>query len=283
MHRPDRFRPSWTRVAICLLAAGGWQTGLASELRVGTAVASITPDQPIALQGQMHTRIGSTIDAPLEISVVALESVESGNSLDRVIMVSCDVCYTPLTVVQQVREQLQKLLPEFDTQKLFLSSTHTHTGPVLEDGMYNIPSEGVMQPSKYTEFFAKRVAEAAAEAWQRRAPGAVSWGLGHAVVGHNRRAVYADGTAKMYGDTSVPEFRGIEGYEDHTVETLFFWNQESKLVATAVNFACRLARSAPIVAVVTVAAIKPTSGACHSVTSRQGTTRNLETPDCQVD
>jgi hypothetical protein len=96
--------------------------------------------------------------------------------------------------------------------------------------MYNIPAEGVMQPSKYTEFFAERVAQAAAQAWQQRAPGAVSWGLGHAVVGHNRRAVYADGTAKMYGDTTIAEFRGIEGYEDHTVETLFFWNKEGKLV-----------------------------------------------------
>jgi ABC-type arginine transport system ATPase subunit len=238
MRRHARFCPSWTLVAIGLLAACGWRSGVANELRIGTAVASITTDQPIALQGQMHTRIGSTVDAPLEVSVVALESTEGANSLDRVIMVSCDVCYTPMTIVQQVREQLQRLLPDFDTQKLLLSSTHTHTGPVFEDGMYNIPSAGVMQPSKYAEFFAKRVAEAAAEAWQRRAPGAVSWGLGHAVVGHNRRAVYADGTAKMYGDTTVPEFRGIEGYEDHTVETLFFWDKEGKLVATAVNFAC---------------------------------------------
>lgn len=237
IHR-RRFRLSCLLVSLCLVASGGWQPGVAGELRVGTAVASITPDQPIALQGQMHTRIGSTVDAPLEVSVVALESVEGANSLDRAIMVSCDVCYTPMTVVKQVREQLQKLLPEFDTQKLFLTSTHTHTGPVFEDGMYNLPSEGVMLPSKYSEFFAERVAQAAAQAWQHRQPGAVSWGLGHAVVGHNRRAVYADGTAKMYGDTTVPEFRGIEGYEDHTVETLFFWNKEGKLIATAINFAC---------------------------------------------
>ena len=108
MHRHDRYRPSWTFLSLCLLAAYGWQTASASELRVGTAVASITTDQPIALQGQMHTRIGSTVDAPLEVSVVALESVEGANSLDRAIMVSCDVCYTPMSVVQQVRDQLQK-------------------------------------------------------------------------------------------------------------------------------------------------------------------------------
>ncbi len=42
----------------------------------------------------------------------------------------------------------------------------------------------------------------------------------------------------MYGRTDAANFRGIEGYEDHTVETLFFWNQDKKLVATAINFAC---------------------------------------------
>jgi len=58
------------------------------------------------------------------------------------------------------------------------------------------------------------------------------------VVGHNRRAVYADGTAKMYGSTNVPEFRGIEGGEDHGLEMLFFWNKQNKLLATGINVEC---------------------------------------------
>jgi len=137
-----------------------------------------------------------------------------------------------------VRQRLVQQLPEFDPQKLFLSATHTHTGPVFEEGLYDIPKEGVLQPAEYTKFFVERVAELAAKAWQNRKPGAVSWGLGHAVVGHNRRAVYADGTAQMYGATDKDTFRGIEGYEDHAVETLFFWDQDKKLVAAAINIAC---------------------------------------------
>ena len=53
----------------------------------------------------------------------------------------------------------------------------------------------------------------------------MTWGLGHAVVGQNRRAVYADGHAEMYGQTDQPSFRGIEGGEDHDVGTLFFWDR----------------------------------------------------------
>jgi len=66
----------------------------------------------------------------------------------------------------------------------------------------------------------------------------VGWGLGHAVVAQNRRAVYADGHAEMYGKKDRPDFRGFEGYEDHGVEVLFFWGRDHKLLATAVNVAC---------------------------------------------
>jgi hypothetical protein len=50
--------------------------------------------------------------------------------------------------------------------------------------------------------------------------------------------VYADGRATMYGRTGVADFRGIEGYEDHGVEVLFFWAGKEELFATAINVAC---------------------------------------------
>jgi len=92
--------------------------------------------------------------------------------------------------------------------------THTHTGPVFKQGDYKIPAERVVQPAEYALFFVDRVSEAAAKAWQARQRGAVAWGLGQAVVGQNRRVVYADGRAVMYGRTDQPDFRGLEGYED---------------------------------------------------------------------
>jgi hypothetical protein len=58
------------------------------------------------------------------------------------------------------------------------------------------------------------------------------------VVAQNRRSVYADGRAVMYGPTDRTDFRGIEGPEDQGVEVLFFWDREGTLLATAVNVAC---------------------------------------------
>jgi hypothetical protein len=106
---------------------------------------------------------------------------------------------------------------------------------VLIEGVYEIPQTGVMQPTEYVEFFAARAAEAVLKAWETRKPGKVSWGLGQAVVAHNRRAVYADGAAVMYGRTDKPNFRMFEGYEDHDVDVLFCWDSqvESRLAVNA--------------------------------------------------
>jgi hypothetical protein len=42
----------------------------------------------------------------------------------------------------------------------------------------------------------------------------------------------------MYGQTNTPGFMNLEGYEDHDVNTLFFWNSNKKLIAMSINVAC---------------------------------------------
>jgi len=212
--------------------------GHAAELRVGGATISITPDKPVALWGQMHTRISTSVESPVTATVLAMESVAGDNSLEQTVMVACDLVAIPLHALEKTREQIATRLPGFPVNKIVLNATHTHTGPVMTEGLYDIPAEGVMQPTEYVDFFAGRVAEAVVAAWNSRKPGKVSWGLGHAVVAQNRRTVYEDGTAAMYGATNRPNFYMIEGYEDHTVECLFFWDLEGKLIATSVNVAC---------------------------------------------
>ena len=84
----------------------------------------------------------------------------------------------------------------------------------------------------------ERMAEAVVKAWESRAPGAMAWGLGHAVVGHNRRIVYADGSAQMLRTTNDPRFRHIEGYEDHAVDILCFYDDQKRIKAAALTLAC---------------------------------------------
>lgn len=212
--------------------------GLAAELLVGTAVADITPTEPIAVSGQFHLRIAKTVETPITANVIALESREEGLSRDVAIMVSCDLLYIPSEVLKLVRKAVRARLPDLDTRKLFLNGTHTHTAPVLMLDNYPIPKEGVMQVEQYRYFLTQRLADAIVQAWNRRRAGSVTWGLSHAVVAYNRRAVYADGSARMYGRTDTTEFRNLEGYEDHDVNTLFFWNDLGQLVGIVVNVSC---------------------------------------------
>ncbi|MFO0871925.1 MAG: hypothetical protein U0935_23615 [Pirellulales bacterium] len=212
--------------------------GEAAELWVGATTVSVTPDRPIALWGQLHTRISTSVESPVTATVLVLESRDGTTVVDQVVLVACDLVAIPQDVLERTRGRVQARVPDFPIGKIILSATHTHTGPVLTEGIYEIPREGVMQPAEYVDFFAERVAEGITTAWSQRRPGKVGWGLGHAVIGSNRRAVYADGTAVMYGRTDGANFRLVEGYEDHGVEVLCFWDQNDKLLATAINVAC---------------------------------------------
>ena len=62
-------------------------------------------------------------------------------------------------------------LPEVDVQKLFVSATHTHTAPVMVEGKYVIPKDGVIQPAEYVEFLVEQVSDAVVKAWEGRKPG----------------------------------------------------------------------------------------------------------------
>ncbi len=211
----------------------------AAELVFGAASASITPEQPVGLDGQMRTRISKSVRSPCTATALALE-VARGREIAR----SGDPRFVrsrrhPDGTLGRGAGASQDPPPRVPGRKLVLSATHTHTAPVTQEGKYEgLDAEGVMRPRDYVVFAADRIAEAAAKAWTGRRPGSVGWGLGHAVVAQNRRALYADGEAKMYGKTDGPAFRGLEGHEDDGVEVLFFWDQDKKLIATAVNVSC---------------------------------------------
>ena len=211
-----------------------------AEIRVGSAKVDITPPLPVALSGQFSTRIAKTIESPVMAAAVVVEKLDAdGKSIDQAIMVSCDLVAIREGVLEKVRDELTaRNLDGLDSRKVFLSATHTHTAPVLREGVYRIP-EDVIQPTEYVEFLAEKVADIIEQAWASRQAGAVSWGLGHAVVAQNRRIAYQNGTSQMYGSTGKASFKGIEGYEDHGVEVLFFWSGDSdQPAAMAVNVAC---------------------------------------------
>lgn len=220
------------------MAAGAAPAVRAGDLVAGAATVSITPDRPVALWGQMHTRVSTGVASPVTATVLVLESREGERSLGATTFVACDLVAIPDDALAAIRAKVAAAMPGYPVERIVVSATHTHTAPVLLEGVYDIPAAGVMQPAAYVDFFAERVAEGIRTAWEGRGPCTIGWGMGHAVVAQNRRSVYADNTAVMYGATGTPEFRMFEGYEDHALDALFVWDAAGALLATTILVAC---------------------------------------------
>jgi hypothetical protein len=211
-------------------------------LWVGWATTDITPPMPVALVGQLQKRISTGVRDPLTATVLALETRGDGGK-EQAIMVSCDLLGIEHAVQQRLQEKVGALTADIDARKIFLNATHTHTGPGLSDrtfkGRYDVSGDaGVMQASEYAGFFLDRVSKAVVEAWQNRKPGGMSWALGYAVVGFNRRAHFFNGSTVMYGKTVATNFSNIEGYQDPAVDMLFLWGPEANLTGIVINLAC---------------------------------------------
>ena len=206
-------------------------------MNVGWASRDVTPDKPVMLRGQFYLRISEYVNDPVTLTALALEPTGEDSRQDCAVMVSCDRVSIAPGILERCRELLADRLPELDGTKLFLNATHTHAAPQIVESIWPLPSE-VMAPSEYGDLFVARAVDAVVEAWETRKPGGVSWTFGQAVVGHNRRASYADGSSKMYGDTNDPGFISIEGYEDHGVDMLFTWDDAQRLTGVVINLAC---------------------------------------------
>ncbi len=211
---------------------------LGGRLYVGAAAVDITPEKPVALSGSFHQRISTGVESPVTANVVAIETRDGDQSIDQAVIVSCDVVVIPSEILESVRDEVATRVPGIQTSKVILAATHSHTAPELRPGRWVYPDEGVTTAEDYCKFFVDRVADAVVAAWQARKEGTVTWGLGHAVVAQGRRAVYADGSAQMYGKTNGSDFYGIEGYEDHDIGTMFFWTGTDQPTAVIVNVSC---------------------------------------------
>ena len=257
------FFGGWVPALVSLLVAGpAWQVTFAGsdaeqagQLRVGWASADLTPEKAVVLTGFSRARVSEGVADPITATVLAIESIQDGDPAGMVIMVSCDLISISDELRDRVRAKVEQSLPEIDADNVVLNATHTHaapetrTMPDLAEKLgkfgFEVPLAwsrwgidlGAMSPLDYLEFASDQVAKAVEQAWTNRKPGGVSFGLGHAVVGHNRLTAYAGGSSQMYGSVDRPDFSHVEGYEDHSVGLLYTWNADRELTGVLINVA----------------------------------------------
>ncbi len=204
-------------------------------LALGFATRDITPDRPAMIQGQKHLRVGESALDP--ITVTAWVFGDEGRK-NHTVLVSCDLVAPSNGLYRSVRTLLEKQIPSLSSDAIILAATHTHTSLVIEDGAYEHPGGEVMAPAECEAWIAARIVEAVADAWEARRPRIVERAFGHAVVGHNRYAVYAGGAAQMYGKSNREDFVSFGGCEDHSLDMLFAWEPDGRLSGVLLVIPC---------------------------------------------
>ena len=208
------------------------------KLQVGWARGDITPPRKTLVQGQFYARISDEAVSPLTATALALEVKSEAGASEQAVFLSCDLANEEFK--NDLLRSLNGRCPGLDLRKLTVNCTHTHTAPGMRRGIYKEPENDpeFMNPDEYREWLAARLADVVVAAWGERRPGSISRGFGYAVTGRCRRAVYADGTAQMYGVTNQPDFRGFESCDDHAVNMLFTRDAAGELTGVLVNLAC---------------------------------------------
>jgi hypothetical protein len=205
-----------------------------AQLQVGTASVDITPPKAVALWGQFGLRLSTKPDTPLTANVVALQSGEA-----RTTFVSLDLLQLPEVFVKAIRDAVAKKDGSINVQNIALTATHTHTAPVLQPGTPGIPvNPQTMTVEETIAFLADKISDGIVAAWKNLAPGKMSYGLDRNSIGFGRRAVYANGSARMYGNTNQADFVNLEGMDDDDVGSIFFYDQQDSLRAIIVNVTC---------------------------------------------
>jgi hypothetical protein len=195
-------------------------------LHIGWATENITPVGAASLFGQYYERMSEYVESPLFVTACAVESVDENGLKEQAIMVSMDLAWTTKELQDSLKNMVKGLIPDFDIGKLFLNATHTHSAPNPDVG------------TDFGKWLLEKLEKVVVSAWNNRKPAGISSALGYAVVGHNRRVQFADGTTEMYGATDRPDFMGLEGSSDPGVGMVFCWDINEKLTGIIMNVTC---------------------------------------------
>jgi hypothetical protein len=195
-------------------------------LLIGWAMEDITPQLPASMRGQYYERIAEEVQSPLQVIACAMESNSENGVTDIAILVSLEAVSIQEPLLSAIRKRVKAESPHFETDKIVVNATHVHTAP------------NPVAESEFGKLIIEKASKAIISAWKNRSPAGISSEMGFAVVGHNRRARYSDGTAQMYGSTDRPDFIGMEGGNDTGVEMIFCWDLHKQLTGIIMNVSC---------------------------------------------
>ena len=198
-----------------------------NNLKVGFARQNINPMLNINIAGYFVERKAEGFLDDLEINAIAYES---GNN--RAVMISADVCDIRKVITEKIAYGIfEKTGVSKDC--IFISATHTHTGPSLVMGL-----DPENQPeAEYLQFFISRAIDVAVLAVNDLKPAKMGFGVSEAKnVAFVRRFLMKDGSIKTNPGVDNPDIVSPVGDVDESVNVLRF-DRENAETVLLINFA----------------------------------------------
>ena len=194
-------------------------------LQAGFSRVDITPMLGIGLHGYYKPRYAEGVLDPLEINALALAC---GN--ERAVLLSIDHCGMPLDVATAYRQHISEVTG-IPMESVYISATHTHTGPFL------VKNSQQELEQEYYQLVYRKMADAASLAIQDLKPAKMGWGVGHAPnVAFIRRYRMKDGSVRTNPGIDHPDILEPIGQVDDRVSVLRF-DQEGGNSLVLVQFA----------------------------------------------
>ena len=215
-----------TAISLLLLFAF---TSQAKPLKAGFARAVITPEQPTWLSGYAaRTKPSEGKLHDLHAKALALED-ERGY---RVVIVTTDLLGFSKDLAEPIVAAARKQYG-LRREQLLLTSSHTHTAPVVRSnliGAYALDEEQAARVTAYAKLLHERIVAVIGAAIRGLAPANISLAHGTGSFAINRRERTPQGTIKI----------GLnpQGVVDHDVPTLIVESLDGKLRGVFFAYAC---------------------------------------------
>ena len=207
-------------LTIYSLFAGEWKAGVSSTM--------ITPEQPMWLAGyaaRTHPSVGTMHD--LWAKALVLED-ENG---EQAVLITTDLLEFPKKLSDQIRDNLEDQF-NLSRAQIILSSSHTHSAPVLSGALYDIyplDSEQLEKIDQYSAKLADQIVELVGKAFSSMQPVKLYSQNGVVRFQVNRRNNPA-GTLTRQTE--------LNGPNDYAVPVIKVMDEAGKLMAVAFGYAC---------------------------------------------
>ena len=196
--------------------------------KAGVARCDITPQEPMWLAGYGNRdRPSEGTLHPLWAKALAVEDAEG----HRAVLVTSDLLGFPKAMSDRIRDRLGDTFGLLRAQ-IILNGSHTHSGPVLEDSLYNIypfEEDETEKIERYSRGLEDQIVALVGNALNSLVPARLFSANGVTRFAVNRR---------NNAETQILDNHDLKGPVDHAVPVLKVARDDGALLAVVFGYAC---------------------------------------------